>query len=153
MNSITTKMNNSTGMNSELDNVNFEFNNINLSNEKLKLRVPQVSLGFDVLLTREYIGENNPLGEKLMRDFIFSITQNLDLPQYIIFMNSAVKLIASDEECINNIKKLKKYGTVSVVSIESLEYFGLIHECKSGLKEVSADIMEKIIVAKKIVKF
>lgn len=153
MSSITTKMNNSTGIEIGLDNINFEFSNIKLSNEKLKLRVPQISLGFVILLTCDYIGENSPLGKKLMKDFIFSIAQNLDLPQYIIFVNSAVQLIASDEECISSIKKVKKYGTVAIVSIESLEYFGIKQECQVGLKEVSADIMEKIVVAKKIIKF
>jgi len=126
-----------------------EFNNTRL-NENLKFRAPNVKKDFTVLITKTSIGKEGEIGKKLLEDFIYSLSNSLELPQYLIFMNEAVFLL--DIESIEEeISHLRKYGVKTLVSLESLNYFKHSLNSKSAIQATSGDITEKILFSKKLI--
>lgn len=118
--------------------------------DKFRASVPSVKKGFVVLLTRKEIGSKNALGEKLLQDFVFSLSELIELPQYIILANEAVYLL--DNECVCSlILKMQKYGVKFLASIESMEYFNYSVSLKGVKNATSADITEKIIFSEKLI--
>ena len=69
-------------------------------NESLKFRTPHVKNGFTVVLSKKAIGNENGLGEKLLEDFIYSLSNSFELPQNLIFMNEAVFLLDNENVVI-----------------------------------------------------
>lgn len=126
-----------------------EFSNITL-NESLKFRTPQIKKGFTVVLTKKAIGNENGLGEKLLFDFIYSLSNSLELPQYLIFMNEAVFLL-DNENVENSLIQLKRHGVKNLVSMESLSYFKHKISNKSVIQATSGDITEKMLISKKLI--
>ena len=126
-----------------------EFDKPTLS-ESLKFRTPHVKTGFSVILTKKALGDTNGLGEKLLEDFIYSLSNSFELPQYLIFMNEAV-LLLSNEKIENSIYQLKKYGVKNLVSLESLNHFKYKINSKSVIQATSGDITEKILFSNKLI--
>ena len=126
-----------------------DFNSITL-NENIKFRTPQVKKGFTVMLTKKAIGNENGLGEKLLSDFIYSLSNSLELPQYLIFMNEAVFLLDNENVEIS-LMQLKRHGVKSLVSVESLNYFEHKINSKSVIQATSGDITEKMLISKKLI--
>jgi len=126
-----------------------DFNKSTL-NESLKFRTPHIKNGFLVVLTKESIGAKNGLGEKLLEDFIYSLSNSFELPQYLIFMNEAVKLL-DNEKIEIYISQLKRHGVKSLVSVESLNYFNFSLNNKSVIQATSGDITEKILFSKNLI--
>ena len=126
-----------------------EFSNITL-NESLKIRTPQINKGFTVMITKKAIGNENGLGEKLLIDFIYSLSNSLELPQYLIFMNEAVFLL-DNENVLESLNKLKKYGVKNLVSIESLNFFNHKLSNKLLTQATSGDITDKMLISKKLI--
>ena len=119
-------------------------------NETLKFRAPHIKSGFTVLITKTSIGKEGEIGKKLLEDFIYSLSNSLELPQYLIFMNEAVFLL--DIESIEEeISHLRKYGVKTLVSLESLNYFKHSLNSKSAIQATSGDITEKILFSKKLI--
>lgn len=133
--------------NNNLADRSFDFFTID---DKLKFDLPCVKKGFVILLTKKEIGDKNSLGEKLMEDFIFSISDAVELPEYVIMMNEAIHLL--DNKNVNeNILKMRKYGVSFLISLESMEYFNYICKVKGIKQATSADITEKIMFSEKFI--
>lgn len=131
-------------------NTYFEDFSNNLLNEGLRFGTPRIKSGLTIVLTKKAIGNENGLGEKLMEDFLYSISNSFELPQYLIFMNEAVLLLGTEN--INEIViKLKKYGVQNLVSVESLNHFNHNITNKSLIRATSGDITEKMIFSKHVV--
>lgn len=126
-----------------------DFSNVSL-NEGLKIKTPQIKNGFIVMITKKSLGNENGLGEKLLEDFIFSLSNSLELPQYLIFTNEGVFLL-DNEKIINSVNILKKYGVKHLVSIESLDYFKYRISNKLFIQATSGDIADKMLISKKII--
>jgi len=126
-----------------------DFNKATL-NEGLKFGTPQVRNGYTVLLTSSSIGSKNGLGEKLLEDFIFSLSNSFELPQYIILVNEAVLLLGNEkvEQLILNVRK---FGVKILVSLESLNYFNSKITNKLVTQATSGDIAEKILFSTKLI--
>jgi len=131
-------------------NVFFDEFNKSTLNESLKFRTPHINSGCTVLITKKSIGNENGLGEKLLEDFVYSLSNSFELPQYLIFMNEAVTLL-NDEKFENAILQLKRYGVKNLVSIESLSYFNCSLSNKSLIQATSGDITEKILFSKQLI--
>lgn len=58
---------------------------------------------------------NDELGEVLMNGYIYTLTEMDELPKYIMFVNSGVKLTTKGSKCIEDLKKLEDRG-VEVLS-------------------------------------
>ncbi len=138
-----------TGVENITDNF-FEEYSKNSLNENLKLRTPHIKDGFVIVFSKKAIGNENELGEKLLEDFIYSLSNFFELPQYLIFMNEAVFLLGN-EKIENLLSQLKKYGVKNLVSLESLNYFKYKVASKSFMQATSGDITEKILFSKKLI--
>ena len=119
-------------------------------NEGLKFGTPQVRNGYTVLLTSSSIGSKNGLGEKLLEDFIFSLSNSFELPQYIILINEAV-LLLGNEKVEQSILNVRKFGVKILVSLESLNYFNSKITNKLVTQATSGDIAEKILFSTKLI--
>lgn len=118
--------------------------------DKFKFDLPSVKKGFVVLLSKKEIGDKNSLGEKLMEDFVFTLSEAIELPEYVIMMNEAIYLL--DNKNVNdNILKMKKYGVSFLASLESIEYFNYKFNVKGIKQATSADITEKIMFSEKFI--
>lgn len=115
-----------------------------------KVDIPSVKKGFVVVLTKNAIGVKNGLGEKLLEDFIFSLSELIELPQYVIIMNEAVYLLNNANVC-DLIIKMQKYGVKFLVSLESMEYFNYTNLLKGIKQATSADINNKMIFSEKLI--
>lgn len=114
------------------------------------MRIPKVRTGLVLLITSDVLGENNELGINLMKDFCTAVVSGLDLPEYVFFINSGVKLIG-DSGLIEKFKKLKKYGTKIITSVESLQYFN-IEKNRMAQAWAIGDITTVVITASKVIK-
>ncbi|MEA1974741.1 MAG: sulfurtransferase-like selenium metabolism protein YedF, partial [Bacillota bacterium] len=64
-----------------------------------------------ILFTSDEMGlGNDELGKVLMTGYIYTLTEMEELPKYIMFVNSAVKLTTKGSKCIDDIKKLEEKG-------------------------------------------
>lgn len=126
-----------------------DFNKVTL-NQSLKYSTPRVKNGFSVLLTSCSIGNKNGLGEKLMADFIFSLSNSFELPQYILLVNEAIFLL-NDSKMTGLFSTLKKLGVKILVSMESIEFFKSTINSKVVIQAASGDIAEKILFSSQLV--
>ena len=138
-----------TGTMSSASDIFDDFNKTTL-NEGLKFGTPQVRSGYTILLTSTSIGNKNGLGEKLLEDFIFSLSNSFELPQYIILVNEAVLLLGNEkvEQLILNVRK---FGVKILVSLESINYFNSKITNKLVTQATSGDIAEKILFSTKLI--
>ncbi len=126
-----------------------EFNKATL-NEGLHFGMPGVKNGFVIMISKKAIGSENGLGEKLLEDFICSLSSSFELPQYLVFTNEAV-FLPDSEKIKNALDKLKKYGVKNLVSIESLNFFNYKIRNKSVIQATSGDITEKLLISKQLI--
>jgi selenium metabolism protein YedF len=64
-----------------------------------------------ILFTSDEMGlGNDELGKVLMTGYIYTLTEMEELPKYIMFVNSAVRLTTIGSKCIDDIKKLEEKG-------------------------------------------
>ena len=118
--------------------------------ECIKFRTPHIKSGFTIILSKKAIGNENGLGEKLLEDFIYSLSNSFELPQHLIFMNEAVHLL-QNERVENSLFQLKKYGVKNLVSIESLNYFNCTVNNKLFIQATSGDITEKMLFSTELI--
>ena len=147
---ITNSLGENEIVNSNMDDFMNDFVEFATINDKLKISTPTVKKGRVVLLTKREIGDKGILGEKLLEDFIFSLSDAIELPQYLIFMNEAVMLFDNKNiyECIS---KMKKYGVSCLISMESMEQLKYFKKNKEITQVTSADITEIILFAEKVI--
>ena len=117
--------------------------------KRINFKTPQIVPGFVVLITSDSIGDSNKIGKTLLKDFLNELNSLVDVPEYIIFVNEAVKCIESN---VSSLKNVKKIGTRVVVSKESLEFFNISSNFEFANKLSSSDIAKKMIFAKKLLK-
>lgn len=119
--------------------------------KQTSMSLPKVRTGLVVFITSDSIGENNGLGNNLLKNFCESISNGIDLPEYIFLMNTGVKLI-ENEDLVDIFKKIKKCGTNIVLSYESLKYFDIEKLSKSFCKWSIGDITTILVNSKNIIK-
>ena len=118
--------------------------------ENFRCDMPRVKKGFVLAITKKEIGVSNDLGSKLLEDFIFSVSELIELPEHVIIMNDAVYLLDNRVIC-DYILKMQKYGVKFLVSSESIKYFNYINSLRGIKQATSADITEKIIFSEKLI--
>ncbi len=143
------KVDNANSLNNSHTDILEDFNKATL-NEGLHFGIPGVKNGFVIMISKKAIGSENGLGEKLLEDFICSLSSSFELPQYLIFSNEAVFLLDS-EKIKNAVNKLKKYGVKNLVSVESLNFFNYEIRNKSVIYATSGDITEKLLISKQLI--
>lgn len=84
------------------------------------------------------------LGKLLMKGFIYTITQVKPYPDFMIFLNSGVKLTSENSDSIDDLDKLLQGGTRIVSCGTCLDYYNLKEKLKVGEITNMYDIVETI---------
>ncbi len=114
--------------------------------------VPQKT-GRTIFIAKDAIGSGSEeLGQKLMKAFLFSLTEIDNKPVRIIFMNSGVKLCITGNDAVNNLKSLQEAGTDILVCGTCLDYFGISDKLEVGIVSNMYDIAEHLIGDEKVLK-
>ena len=74
---------------SQGDNADNDLMGMTFMEKSSSIRVPKVRTGLVILIGSESLGENNELGNTLMKSLCTAIASGVDLPEYIFLMNSA----------------------------------------------------------------
>ena len=103
-------------------------------------KIQDKNIGY--LITTDKLGKGSEdLGRILMKSFLFTLSETKPYPDFLIFLNSGVKLATEGSESIDDLMKLKE-GSVEIVSCGTcLDFF----EIKSKLKVGSVSNMYDIV--------
>lgn len=85
------------------------------------------------LFTKDFIGGDESLGEKLIIGFLKTLTTMPSKPHYLIFINSAVKLTTLNTESINLLLMLENQGVIISSCGLCLEHYALTNSLKVGI--------------------
>lgn len=91
------------------------------------------SFDYIVAIDGDSMGKGDEvLAHKLIEGFIFALTEQDELPKYVLFYNSGVKLTTQNQKTIEDLKKLADKG-VSILSCGlCLDFYNLKSELKVG---------------------
>ena len=87
---------------------------------------------------------SDELGKLLMKGFIYTLTQVKPYPDFIVFLNSGVKLTSEGSDSIDDLKQLLQQGTKIVSCGTCLDYYQLKDKLKVGEVTNMYDIVETI---------
>lgn len=96
-----------------------------------------------VFLSSDKIGEGDiELGKILMKGFVYTLTETKPYPKYIILVNSGVNLSTSNEDTVENFKRLESFGVEIVSCGTCLDFYNLKENLKVGRVSNMYDILE-----------
>lgn len=79
-----------------------------------------------ILFTSNKIGKGDDvLGEILMKGYIYTLSEMDELPKYIMFVNSGVKLTTKGSESIDDLKALEERGVEILSCGTCLDYLNI----------------------------
>jgi len=109
--------------------------------------------GYAVFFGKDYIGEGDyTLGNNLAKMMLYTLSEGEDIPAYVIFMNSGVKMPTSDkQDIINSLNVLIEKGTQILVCGTCLNYYNLTSQLKVGIASNMYEIVEKMQKCAKII--
>lgn len=102
--------------------------------------------GYAVFFGKDYIGEGDyTLGNNLAKMMLYTLSEGENIPAYVIFMNSGVKIPTSDKiDIINSLNVLIEKGTKVLVCGTCLNYYNLTEQLKVGIISNMYEIVEKM---------
>ena len=97
------------------------------------------------LITSDKLGKgSDDLGRILMKSFLFTLSETKPYPDFLIFLNSGVKLATEGSESIDDLMKLKE-GSVEIVSCGTcLDFFEIKSKLRVGSVSNMYDIVDMI---------
>jgi selenium metabolism protein YedF len=95
---------------------------------------------------------SDELGEVLMRNFIFTLSEVTPLPHKILFVNSGVKLTCSGSQVLEALQKLEQQGVQIFSCGLCLEFFDLKEQLKVGAISNMLETIEAMTEADKIIQ-
>ncbi len=122
--------------------------------EAAQIIAQKPTAGWAVFVNKPTIGHgSDELGGNLIKMFFYTLAQSDDLPKYVLFMNSGVKLTAMDEyeEVAGHLKALSDKGCKLLVCGTCLNYFGLADQVKVGTVSNMLDITDKLKEVAKVI--
>lgn len=96
-----------------------------------------------VVLSANTMGSGDEqLGKKLMKAFIFALTNQDEAPEKVICYNSGAYLTTEDPDTIKDLKSLEEAGTVVMTCGTCLDFYGLKEKLQVGIVSNMYDIVE-----------
>lgn len=96
-----------------------------------------------VVLSANTMGSGDEqLGKKLMKAFIFALTNQDEVPEKVICYNSGAYLTTEDPDTIKDLKSLEEAGTVVMTCGTCLDFYGLKEKLQVGIVSNMYDIVE-----------
>lgn len=104
--------------------------------EQAELAQVRLSQGYIVVVNTDTMGHgNDELGRTLLKGFIYSMTEQDVLPEYMIFYNAGVKLLAEDSDSVEDLKVLADNGVKVLGCGACVNFYHL--EDKLGVGDVT----------------
>ncbi len=114
--------------------------------------VPQKT-GKTIFIGKDAIGSGSEeLGQKLMKAFLFTLTEMETKPARIMFMNSGVKLCAEGNAAVQNLESLVENGIEILVCGTCLDYFGISDQLRVGIISNMYDIVGHLLEDEFVIK-
>lgn len=86
-----------------------------------------------VLIVTESIGrDNGDLGKVLMRNFLYSLARNEELPVAVMLMNEGVRLCCAGSESLDDLGLLAEQGVAIKACGTCLDFLGLTESLQVG---------------------
>ena len=95
---------------------------------------------------------SDELGEKLMKGFLFAVSQLETLPRTMLFYNGGAKLTVEGSASLEDLSKLEAQGVEILTCGTCLDYYGLTEKLPVGSVTNMYTIVEKLAGAGKVVK-
>lgn len=104
------------------------------------------------LLLSEFIGHGGEgLGQTLMEEFLISLSAARTPPEAMVFLNSAVKLLAEGTGSAAIIQSLGAAGTRILACSNSLDYYEMNAKLAIGRRAEMSEIVETLSRASKVI--
>jgi len=105
-----------------------------------------------LFISTDELGQgSSELGQMLMRNFIYTLTQRDQLPGSLVFMNSGVKLTIEGSPVIDELKLLEEKEVQMLVCGTCLDYYELKEKHKVGLVSNMYDISDLLLEADRVI--
>jgi selenium metabolism protein YedF len=86
-----------------------------------------------VFITTDKIGRDNAeLGEVLMKNFLYSLARNDELPKAVMLMNEGVRLACKGSSSLDDLRILAEKGVGVSACGTCLDFLGLLDELAVG---------------------
>ena len=138
---------------------NFHVRIFGAASEARPVSVPEVAScgpegsGYAVFISKDHLGEGAAeLGYNLIKMALYTFSQSDDIPAFILFMNSGVKLPSGDEkQIIDSLNDMIGKGCEVLVCGACLNYYGLSEQLKVGTVSNMYDILGRMKSASKTI--
>ncbi len=105
-----------------------------------------------LFISTDKLGQgSSDLGQMLMRNFIYTLTQRDQLPGSLVFMNSGVKLTIEGSPVIDELKLLEEKEVQVLVCGTCLDYYEFKEKHKVGLVSNMYDISDLLLEADRVI--
>lgn len=105
-----------------------------------------------VFIGKSGIGEGDAeLGATLMNMFFFTLAQDHNVPAYVLFMNSGVKLPVENDQVAEHLQALQDKGTEILVCGTCLNHYQLADQLQVGTISNMYDIVDAMKAVSKVV--
>lgn len=107
---------------------------------------------FSIIITTDKMGEGSEeLGKVLMKSYIYALSEAMEIPEEIVFLNSGVTLVTEGSEVLDSIKELENKGTKIISCGTCLDFYGLKDKLLTGEISNMYAIVE-IMNSKRVIK-
>lgn len=123
---LLTKLNYPFEVSSKDDYYEIEITNTKETTEEESIEKADAIMNKSILFTSNRIGKgDDTLGEVLMKGYIYTLSEMTELPKYIMFVNSGVKLTTKGSESIEDLKALEDRGVEILSCGTCLDYLNI----------------------------
>lgn len=104
-----------------------------------------------ILVTKNFIGNDDDLGNLLIKSFFYVLSEKDTKPSDIILINRGIFLAIEGSEVLNALIKLSNDGVSILCCGSSLNYFKVREELAIGYISNMNDIIEVLMKSKKVI--
>ncbi|NLY71588.1 MAG: sulfurtransferase-like selenium metabolism protein YedF [Clostridiales bacterium] len=105
-----------------------------------------------VFVGRKGIGDGDiELGSSLLKMFFYTLTQDENIPSYILFMNDGVKVTTDNDQVIEQLKILSEMGVEILVCGTCLNYYNITDKLMIGTVSNMYDIVNAMKTVDKVI--
>ena len=88
---------------------------------------------YRVAISSNRMGEGDEaLGETLMKAFLYTLSQQEQLPDHILFYNSGAFLTCAGSQVLENLKAMEEKGVQVMTCGTCLDFYGLKEKLEAG---------------------
>lgn len=106
---------------------------------------------FVIVIGQDKLGEDEKLGNILMKGYIFALSEADVVPTDLIFLNSGAKLTTKDSVVLDSLKKLEERNVKIQVCGTCLDFYNIKEELSIGEISNMYSIVETMNTADKVI--